>query len=95
MNNNNIISVFTDGCCINNGKKGAKGGYAVWFSDDNKLNIQGEIVNPTNQRAELTAIKMLMRIIECNEELFKGKQIIIYTDSDYSIKCITRWSGNW
>lgn len=31
------IIVYTDGCCYNNGRGGAKAGIGVWFADNHQL----------------------------------------------------------
>lgn len=43
----------------------------------------------TNQRAELTALKRAIDIAPLN------KHAIIFTDSKYSINCVTVWFTNW
>jgi ribonuclease HI len=43
----------------------------------------------TNQRAELTAIGRALDTVP------KDRDVTIVTDSQYSINCITVWSGNW
>ena len=43
----------------------------------------------TNQRAELMACKRAIEIAP------RDRDIIIYTDSKYSIQCLTEWSINW
>ena len=88
------IIVFTDGSCTNNGKKNAKGGIGVYFpckefEDVSEAFIQTPI---TNQRAELYAIHKALTIITENSEFNK---VIIYSDSLYSIKCVTEWVKNW
>jgi ribonuclease HI len=99
--NNNEIYVFTDGNCKKNGKKDAKGGYCVYFTDDEDsiyytLNKVGLVLNdPTNQKSELTAMYYLFYIIDENQEIFKNKTINVCSDSLYSIKCITEWYKNW
>lgn len=99
--NKDIIYVFTDGNCKNNGKKNAKAGYCVFFTENEDsiyydLNKSGIIINePTNQKAELTAMYELFCIIEENKELFKNKTTNICSDSLYTIKCITEWYKNW
>ena len=45
----------------------------------------------TNQRAELYAILKSLKLI--NNNIYNN--IIIYTDSQYSINCITKWIKNW
>ena len=47
---------------------------------------------PTNNKAELTAILRALELCSKNKIY---EQIIIYTDSDYSIKCITVWYPQW
>ena len=89
----NII-VFTDGSCVGNGKKNAKAGIGVHFpckefDDVSEAFTQSPI---TNQRAELYSIYKALTIITENSEFNK---IIIYSDSLYSIKCMTEWIKNW
>lgn len=43
----------------------------------------------TNQRAELTAIIRALEIAPTNQEVH------IYTDSRYSIDCVTTWYKSW
>lgn len=96
-----VIYVFTDGNCKKNGKKDAKAGYCVFFTEDEDsiyytLNKFGLIKSdPTNQKAELTAMYKLFCILDENEKLFKNKTINICSDSQYTIKCITEWYKNW
>ncbi len=100
-NTTESIYVFTDGNCKSNGRKGAKAGYAVFFTEDEdstlfNLNYSGHVItDPTNQKAELAALSKLFQIINDNPTLFAGKTIVVCTDSMYSIKCITEWSKKW
>ena len=92
--------IFTDGGCKNNGKASAKGGYAVFFTDDSNndlynLNTVHTLQEPTNQKAELSAIEKALQIVGENNDIFNGKKLTIVSDSMYSIKCITEWSKNW
>jgi ribonuclease HI len=90
------IYIFTDGGCKNNGKNNAKGAYSVFFEEHSSLNKSGLVISePTNQKAELTAILKSLEILNENSEYFKNKQIVIVTDSMYSINCVTKWSKNW
>jgi len=99
--NDDIIYAFTDGNCKKNGKKDARGGYCVFFTENEDsiyytLNKSGLIENePTNQKAELTAMYKLFRIIDDNSKLFKQKTLNVCSDSLYTIKCITEWYKNW
>ena len=72
-------------------------GIGVYFSKKNKISIPSVssslmIDNPTNNRAELSAIEKALRL--CKENNISDK-IIIYTDSEYSIKSITLWYPDW
>ena len=82
--------IYTDGSCINNGKKNAKGAYGVFYSKNDLRNkcekLTGKI---TNNVAELTAI------LECLKTLTPLGKYYIVSDSDYSINCITKWSKGW
>lgn len=88
------IKVFTDGSCINNGNINAKAGYGIYFPNNEIENISKPfVIRPiTNQRAELYAIyQALVNIVEN----IKFTNITIYTDSLYSIKCLTQWVKAW
>ena len=89
-----IIEVFTDGACTSNGKKFAKGGIGIYFPNGEHEPISEQYVSDkiTNQRAELYAIyKALLTITQKIEY----KKIVIYTDSEYSINCVTKWVKLW
>jgi ribonuclease HI len=47
----------------------------------------------TNQRAEMSAIHHATLILE--ENGFHDEDIVIYTDSDYCINCLTKWITGW
>lgn len=90
------IIVFTDGSCIGNGKTYATGGYGIHYPNKEYNDVSEPLLGKpvTNQRAELMAIyKALKTILEDKKN--KYDQIIIYTDSEYSIKSLTKWSANW
>lgn len=89
------MRVFTDGSCIGNGRKSAKAGWAVWFPDHpwSVAQRMSEDEPQTNQRAELVAINNAVRIID--EHGVYDEEVVIYTDSDYSIKCLTQWIQGW
>ncbi len=99
----NQFHIFTDGSCLNNGKKGAKASYAVVILGTSETGppIQEfgntlHVSEPqTNQRAELMAIKVAVDI--CNKDNLwkKADKVIFWTDSQYSLKCITEWGPGW
>ncbi|XP_056420073.1 ribonuclease H1-like isoform X2 [Hyla sarda] len=85
-------NVFTDGCCVRNGKSGAKGGVGVYWGPGNPLNVSERLEGrPTNQRAEIEAAR---RAVEQARENNYGS-VTIHTDSKYTIKGMTEWMPKW
>jgi len=100
MNSTQVLYVFTDGNCKSNGQKGAKAGYSAFFTDQTsspfyQFNKTSLLEEPTNNKAELSAIRYIFQTILENPTLFRHKQIVLCTDSMYSIQCIETWSQNW
>ena len=93
-----VFHIFTDGACPSNGKKAAKAAYAVVLWGEDGLNPIGiaecvsETEPQTNQRAELRGLKRAFQ--EIQERQLKGP-ITIWTDSEYSRKCVTEWGPQW
>ena len=94
------IIVYTDGSCINNGKKNSIGSIGIFFSDNDSDNLSQIIDNNgckiTNETMELLAIIQAIKIIE--KKIMNGtniKIIYIYTDSMYIINCMTKWYTSW
>ena len=84
--------VYTDGACSNNGKIGAQAGIGIYFGENDIRNISKKIKDiQTNNTAELSAIIETYYIIE--NDIINGKKIIIVSDSEYAIKCISSY-GN-
>ena len=78
--------IFTDGSCQ---KKMCS--LSVFFGINDKRNVGYvlDVERPTNQKAELYAILKAIEIVDTE------KSYLIYTDSQYSINCITKWNRNW
>ena len=102
-----LIEVYTDGSFIMENGKG-RAGYGIHWPENEATDISAPFTlkNPTNQRAELYAIYKAMKLAENvsveteNGENTKGWLdagclLHIYTDSEYSIKSLTLWIGNW
>ena len=90
------MRVFTDGACSSNGRPGAKAGYAVWFPEHQSLSTSARVPSnegQTNQRAEMSAIHRATLVLE--ENGFQDEDIVIYTDSEYCINCLTKWIPGW
>ncbi len=87
--------IYTDGACKNNQNKSIRSaGCGVYFGNNSLNNISVKLDGPkqTNQVAELTAcILGIEKLIELNETT----DIIIKTDSMYSINCINTWFEGW
>jgi len=90
------MRVFTDGACSGNGRKDAKAGYAVWFPEHPEWSTAARVPDSepqTNQRAELSGIYHAVSILSTKGAF--SEDLVIYTDSDYSIKCLTEWMPGW
>ena len=92
-----MIRIYTDGSCINNGRAGNRGGYAVVYPDFLEQSFGAPLPDTssqTNQTAELTAIHEgllhLQNITHTSESVVR-----ICTDSEYSINCLTKWVVGW
>ena len=92
-----IIDVFVDGSSINNGKRNCKAGYGVFFPQAEYLNISLKInekeVKVSNNVAEIIAC---IRAIEISNETFHDlEKLRIFSDSEYTINCVTKWCETW
>ena len=79
--------VFCDG----SSNQRSKASFGVFFKDGDRRNI-GKVLNidnPTNNKAELSAIWASLKLTD------PDKPLIIYSDSTYSINCLTKWYKNW
>lgn len=84
------IYVYTDGACSKNGSSNARAGLGVYFGENDPRNLAKPIEGKqTNNVAEISAIIETYHILE--NEIKNGDQIMIYTDSRYSIKCCTTY----
>jgi ribonuclease HI len=93
------IDIFCDGACINNGRRGARAGYGMVVRRGTaELLAVSEALRAdepqTNQRAELRgigcAINYALQAAESGITTIR-----IYTDSEYAINCLTKWSPAW
>ena len=89
------LVIFTDGSCVTD-KKGSKGGIGIHFpqkfmKDIGSLLTRGK---PTNQRAELYAIHRAIEVVT-SSSVYNRQCLCIYSDSEYSIKCLTTWIKKW
>jgi len=87
----NTLSIYCDGACLNNpGKSGS--GLSI-YSDNNKpILLYGDYKElGTNNTAELNAL--YKALIIASES--KATKITIFSDSQYSIDCVTKWAYGW
>ena len=90
---NNIINIYIDGSCINNGNPNAQAGYGVYFKKDDERNEYARVIGKqSNNTGELTALIRAIEIVYDNLNIQSSTiKINIYTDSEYVIKC----AGNY
>ncbi|KAF4444657.1 hypothetical protein F53441_11080 [Fusarium austroafricanum] len=89
--NGRLLKIYTDGSSRGNGKAGACAGLGVYFGRDDERNLAERLPGEpqTNQRGELMAMLRALEIAP----LTQGVQI--WSDSQYSIKCVTQWAASW
>lgn len=100
------MRIFTDGACSSNGKKSARTGCGIYIEDDNRefshtldsakslCGITGAMKH-TNNTGELLAILCALVLAREPERNIGKRELIIYTDSMYSINCLSVWLKNW
>ncbi len=88
MENQNIISIFTDGSSLGNPGPGGFG--AIVIFDDKVKELGGGETPTTNNRMELSATIGALTFIRKSD-----KQIVLHTDSQYVINGITKWVFGW
>ncbi|KAK0394886.1 hypothetical protein QR680_000989 [Steinernema hermaphroditum] len=85
--------VYTSGVCLNNGQDHLTAGYGVFWGSGHPNTISRPVYGswPTNQRAELLAVRSAMR-----QALRDGfGKMIIRTDSMYIINSFNCWIHTW
>ena len=90
-----MIKILTDGSFKKLKNKKILCGYGIYFPNGELENVARPFIHEplTNQRVELYAILKALRNIEKNKVQFDT--IMIYTDSEYSIKSVTEWYKSW
>lgn len=72
-----MLDIYIDGSCINAGRNGGSGGWAVYCKGDNFITHSGFRRNTNSSRMELRAL------LEAFAKLKPGTDAVIYTDSEY------------
>ncbi|KAB8240450.1 hypothetical protein BDV35DRAFT_124093 [Aspergillus flavus] len=80
-----MLRIYTDGSSLKNGRALASAGVGVYFGPGDNRNVSEPLKGSrqTNQRAELTAILRALDIAP------RHRDVTIFTDSQYAIKCVT------
>ena len=92
-----VQTIYCDGCCLDNGRPGARAGFGVFVTDGSGAQVLAESfrVPPsdpqTNQRAELLALRYALSHVSEHPSL----NFHIYTDSQYGIDCLEKWAPGW
>jgi ribonuclease HI len=93
-----------DGACRSNGTPYASGASAAVLLRRNRTvsKIWTEVLpswcTSTNQRAEITAIILALRAaiqLDRDLDIRARLDVVIETDSQYAVGCMTRWMGKW
>ena len=70
-------------------------GYGVYFGLES-VNIAQEMpLDTTNNQCELLAIQRALEVIRMFGYALKGHTVVIVSDSQYSLNCITEWLEGW
>lgn len=87
-------TVYCDGSSIGNGRTTARAGWGVFFEDPELHHLNESRRLPgdkqTNNRAELMALIRAVQL--CPND---GRQLLIMTDSKYSMQTVTEWLPKW
>lgn len=91
------IVMYTDGGCLHNGRANAKASWAYYFPEHPELSSAERVPSDqpqTNNRGELLGI---LNGIEKAISSFTASDVdlYVYTDSEYSKNCITKWMPGW
>lgn len=70
-------------------------GYGVYFGDTS-VNIAQEMpLDTTNNQCELLAIQRALETIRLFAYALKKQTVVIVTDSQYALNCVTEWLEGW
>ena len=89
------LSIYSDGGCSGNPGPGGWGFVIVGASspDSETIGSGGDRMT-TNNRMELTAVIEALSLVS-REGLGAGRDVCVYTDSQYVQKGITQWISGW
>ena len=92
------VVVYTDGACSSNGRKNSQASWACWFPGHPEWSradrVEGEV--QSNNRGEMGGILEAFKSVVAHlGEGTREIDMLIYTDSEYSKNCLTRWVPGW
>jgi ribonuclease HI len=87
-----VLECYTDGSWLGSTRTAGSG---IVFPAHLEWNQSAPFLldNPTNQRAELRAIGLAMDV--AFEKMGPSVQLTVYSDSVYSMNCLTKWVPAW
>lgn len=90
----NTLHIYTDGSAGTGADGKKRGGIGIYFGPNNPNNCGLPLIddNPTNNRAELVAIK---KALELARPMDSYDKVVIYTDSSYARDCLGVWRSHW
>lgn len=89
---NSSLEIYCDGACLDNPGKSGSGLSIYHNGDKTPVLLYGEYVEfGTNNTAELNALYKALSIASES----KATDITIFSDSKYSIDCVTKWAYGW
>lgn len=96
----NILHIFTDGACTNNGKRNANAAWGVIVVSQSEQVLHRESgaipksEPQTNQRAELQGLLKGLRQAKLYLNSSEAS-VTLWSDSQYSINCASVWGPKW
>lgn len=93
-----VIRVFTDGSCIDNGRKGARAACAVVFPDreaQDRCEALPAEPTPSNNRAELMGAIRALEAVEREVDPGGARELQLYTDSMLLVNTVNEWMAQW
>ena len=93
VDHDGFLVVYTDGACVNNGRRGALAGIGVWWGDNNDENVS-ELVTGSRHTNNTAEIQAAIKAITLAGEL-GAPRLNIRTDSEFLVNCATIWMPRW
>ena len=93
VDHDGFLVVYTDGACVNNGRRGALAGIGVWWGDNNDENVS-ELVTGSRHTNNTAEIQAAIKAITLAGELGVPR-LNIRTDSEFLVNCATIWMPRW